>query len=132
MSEDKRKKASWKLIDHYSQWTGVSGLAVKYDLTPLFPEFTELTPLQQAVVDYGVKQKLSDATAGIGKDATDTDRAERMGLMYDRLLNDELNMPKSVGVKLMTKPIFMDQCERDGIPDEMAEKMWNMLRTKQD
>ena len=134
MTTDTKKKAKWTLVSEYAVWTGVSKLVVKFDLTMLFPDFMELTTVQQMTVYYGVKQKLADSIAGIGKDATDTMRSEDMVLTYERLTDPEdprWNAEKSVGVKLMTKPQFMDQCERDGVPTELAEKLWTMARSKQ-
>ena len=128
---EKAKKASWKLLGNIAQYLGIEKVEADYDLSKIFDDYASLTEAQKMVVYYGVKQKLADSIAGIGKGATDSMKVAEMTETYDRLVAGQWNKASTERAKLITEAEFMAQAKANNVPDEMAVMMWNLARTAQ-
>ena len=126
---EKAKKASWMLVDGVATYNAVDGSTAEFDLdSALFnPEIT------RQLLYYGLKQKLADSIAGIGKGATDVMKIADMTDTYVRLTGDDgqWNKASTERAKLITEAEFMAQAKANNVPDEMAVMMWNLARTAQ-
>ena len=131
MTKEANKKASWKLIGNVAEYHGVEGGVAYYDLTAIFPEYASLTEAQQKIIQYGVKQKMADSIAGIGKGATDAMKIAEMTDTYDRLVAGQWNKASVERAKLITEADFMEQAKENNVPEEMAKMMWNLARKAQ-
>ena len=123
---DKAKKASWKLDNGLAKYTGVDGgvtdFIVDNDFTP---------EIEEMLLYYGLKQKLADSIAGIGKGATDSMKIAEMTETYDRLVAGQWNKASTERAKLITEAEFMEKAQEQGVPEEMAKTMWELARTAQ-
>ena len=127
----KTKKASWKLVGNIARYLGIEKVEADYDLSKIFADYASLTEAQQKIVQYGVKQKLADSIAGIGKGATDVMKIAEMTETFDRLVAGEWNKASTERAKLITEAEFMAQAKENNVPDEMAKMMWDLARTAQ-
>jgi len=82
MSETKR--VSWDLVELILSIILPSGLKGEFDVSKIFPKFSELSDICQQIVVYGIKQKLSDKVAGFV--GTDADKLAKMQVMWSELL----------------------------------------------
>ena len=121
------KKASWKLVEGVATYNAVDGSTAEFDLdSALFnPEITKM------LMYYGLKQKLADSIAGIGKGATDDMKIAEMTETYDRLVAGQWNKASTERAKLITEAEFMEKAQEQGVPEEMAKTMWELARTAQ-
>lgn len=82
------KKAKWEVTGSTLLVTMPDSTVGRYDISKIFPEFEAATAIQQNVIVYGIKQKLSDKTARsedmklTGQEAVDT-----MKTMFDEIVN---------------------------------------------
>ena len=121
------KKASWKLVEGVATYNAVDGSIAEFDLdSALFnPEITKM------LMYYGLKQKLADSIAGIGKGATDDMKIAEMTETYDRLVAGQWNKASVERAKLITEADFMEQAKENNVPEDMAKMMWNLARKAQ-
>ncbi len=123
-TEDKAKKASWKLVGDNAEYTGVNDVKGTFDISSVTtPEIT------RQLMYYGVKQKLADSIAGIGKGASDNDKIAEMEDTFDRLVRGQWNKTVATS-KRVTKTEFMAKAEEEGYKAEEASKLWDMLHSK--
>lgn len=82
------KKAKWEVTGSSLVVTMPDSTVGRYDISRIFPEFEAATAIQQNVIVYGIKQKLSDKTARsedmklTGAEAVDT-----MKTMFEEIVN---------------------------------------------
>ena len=123
------KKASWKLVEGVATYNAVNGDTAEFDLDSVLfnPAITK------QLLYYGLKQKLADSIAGIGKGATDAMKIADMTDTYDRLTGDDgqWNKASVERAKLITEADFMSQAKENNVPEEMAKMMWNLARKAQ-
>ena len=126
---ERAKKASWKLVEGVATYNAVDGSTAEFDLnSALFnPEITKM------LMYYGLKQKLADSIAGIGKGATDVMKIADMTDTYVRLTgaDGQWNKASTERAKLITEAEFMEKAQEQGVPEEMAKTMWELARTAQ-
>jgi hypothetical protein len=129
MTTETKKKASWKLDGSYAMYTGVQGKPAKFDLIALFPDFKNMTEAQQMVTYYGLKQKLADSIAGIGKGASDEMKIKDMTETYDRLVAGQWNKPggSGGGVRKPTFEVFFEEAAKLELTEEQAQVMYDKL-----
>lgn len=118
------KKASWKLVGEDAIYAGVSGNKASYTID----DITDDEVIRQLLY-YGVKQKLADSIAGIGKGATDEAKIAEMTDTFDRLVDGQWNKTVTKS-RRVTKAEFMAKAETEGYKADEAEKLWNMLHSK--
>jgi len=130
----KQTQARWELTKDHAKVTMPDQRSKLFDLKKLFihVNFEKIDSVELETMFYGVKQKLADSLTQLGKDATTQDKFDRFDQTWTRLCNERLfNTGTKAGGKLITKSEYMAEAASQGIPEEMAEKLWDLARTKQ-
>jgi len=73
-----------------------------YDLKKIYPTFEEMNEVQKGLIVYGVKQNLSDKTAGMG-DYTLAEKVKVMTARYNDLVNKIWKTPVKEKVSVKKK-----------------------------
>lgn len=134
MTTKKQTQAKWELVKDHAKVTMPDGRSKLFDLKKLFThvEFGKLDSVELETMYYGLKQKLADSLTQLGKGATTSDKFDKFEDTWDRLCNQrEFNTSSKGGGKLITKAEYMAKAKENNIPEDMAETMWKMARTKQ-
>jgi hypothetical protein len=118
------KKASWKLDNGKAVYHGVDGKKAEYKLSAI----TETEVINQLLY-YGLKQKLADSIAGIGKGASDEMKIADMTETYDRLVAGQWNKPSvgGGGVRKPTFEVFYEEAAKLGLTEKQAQAMYDKL-----
>lgn len=103
--------------------------AQTFDITKLFPDYSELDEIQQKLVVYGLKQKLADSVAAEKKlELTCNERIVTLDGIFARLL-DGVWSQKGGGVRNTLKKQMqegmdsLDDETKAAIPEAVAEMM---------
>lgn len=105
------------------------------DLTKLFPDFNDLNEVQQMVVEYGVKQKLSDSCARSKEQKLSrSELTAQLKETWDMIVNGEW-IKKVVPKTPLEKAIaekesvqkqmesFLEEAEKVKVPKKQAEEL---------
>jgi len=97
------KVMKWTLDGSYLTLEHVDSpekLTQTFDAAEIFPQWTELTDVQQKVIVNGLKQKLADSVA-VSKDAkmNASERHDSIAELWERLLDGEWNRKGETGAR---------------------------------
>ena len=82
------KKAKWEVTGSSLVVTMPDSTVGRYDISKIFPEFEAATAIQQNVIVYGIKQKLSDKTArSEDMKLTGQEAVATMKTMFEEIVN---------------------------------------------
>ncbi len=120
-TETTTKKTRWSFELALANVVFPDGAKQEYDT-----DLVNDTDTRNFLFHYGVKQFLSDKIAGIGKGATS---AMKLAVFdeYFKLLTEGVTKKAVVHTPKMTEAEFMAQAKADGVPEDMAAKMWAIL-----
>lgn len=110
--EDTRKKASWKFEDGMATVTFPSGVNTTFIMADVPSD------IQDRLIEYGFKQKLSDSLAGY--EGSDQDKADLLQAMYVQLVNGEWSSRREAQPSIDVSKLRASLIAQ-GVPEAVAD-----------